>query len=179
MKSSRSTLILCAFLLSFLLTLPTYVYAHPGRTDSSGGHTNHSTGEYHYHHGYSAHDHYDMDDDGDIDCPYDFVDKTDHHDRSSSSTNSSTNSSDSYTAVVTDPTAANQNAVDWNNLLLNKAPSLLAGVAMFCIMSGWVLCIFSDNIGGFILQIGLFMLPLTAVYMAIIAIALFIIDLLR
>ena len=52
------------------------VEAHPGRTDGRGGHTNHSTGEYHYHHGYSAHDHYDMDGDGTIDCPYDFKDKT-------------------------------------------------------------------------------------------------------
>ena len=31
--------------------------AHSGRTDSKGGHYNRSTGEYHYHHGYSAHDH--------------------------------------------------------------------------------------------------------------------------
>ena len=54
------------------------VSAHPGRTDSKGGHTDHSTGEYHYHHGYSAHDHYDMDGDGDEDCPYDFDDQTDH-----------------------------------------------------------------------------------------------------
>lgn len=33
------------------------VFAHSGRTDSSGGHYNHSTGEYHYHHGYPAHQH--------------------------------------------------------------------------------------------------------------------------
>lgn len=33
------------------------VYAHPGRTDEYGGHYNHSTGEYHYHHGESAHQH--------------------------------------------------------------------------------------------------------------------------
>ena len=31
--------------------------AHSGRTDSSGGHTDHSTGDYHYHHGYPAHYH--------------------------------------------------------------------------------------------------------------------------
>ena len=58
-------------------SMPLGVKAHPGRTDSKGGHTNRSTGEYHYHHGYSAHDHYDMDGDGDIDCPYDFDDNTD------------------------------------------------------------------------------------------------------
>ena len=68
--------ILSAFIIS--TTLIGSVSAHPGRTDSSGGHTNHSTGEYHYHHGYSAHDHYDMDGDGVIDCPYDFDDQTDH-----------------------------------------------------------------------------------------------------
>ena len=44
--------------------------AHPGGTDSKGGHTNHSTGEYHYHHGYSAHDHVDGV------CPYDYDDRT-------------------------------------------------------------------------------------------------------
>ena len=54
------------------------VKAHPGGTDSKGGHTNHSNGDYHYHHGYSAHDHYDMDEDGDVDCPYDLDDKTKH-----------------------------------------------------------------------------------------------------
>lgn len=32
---------------------------------------NHSTGEYHYHHGFSEHQHYDMDGDGIDDCPYD------------------------------------------------------------------------------------------------------------
>jgi tetrahydromethanopterin S-methyltransferase subunit E len=48
------------------------VSAHPGRTDSSGGHLNHSTGEYHYHHGYSAHQHTNGE------CPYDFKDATDH-----------------------------------------------------------------------------------------------------
>lgn len=31
--------------------------AHSGNTDGNGGHTDHSTGEYHYHHGYPAHDH--------------------------------------------------------------------------------------------------------------------------
>lgn len=53
-------------------------YAHPGNTDSKGGHYNRSTGEYHYHHGYSAHQHTDMDSDGDLDCPYNFKDNADH-----------------------------------------------------------------------------------------------------
>jgi len=33
--------------------------AHSGRTDSAGGHYDRSTGEYHFHHGYPAHQHYD------------------------------------------------------------------------------------------------------------------------
>lgn len=31
--------------------------AHPGHTDAAGGHWDNSTGEYHYHHGYPAHQH--------------------------------------------------------------------------------------------------------------------------
>ena len=42
----------------------TTVYAHPGRTDSSGGHYNSLTGEYHYHHGMPAHQHKNGE------CPY-------------------------------------------------------------------------------------------------------------
>lgn len=33
------------------------VDAHSGRTDAQGGHYDRSTGEYHYHHGYPAHQH--------------------------------------------------------------------------------------------------------------------------
>lgn len=44
--------------------------AHPGNTDSKGGHYDRSTGVYHYHHGYSAHFHTNGV------CPYDFDDKT-------------------------------------------------------------------------------------------------------
>ena len=62
-----------------------YCFAHGGSTDSSGGHTDRSTGEYHYHHGHPAHDHTDKDGDGDLDCPYSFTDTTDHS-RSSGST---------------------------------------------------------------------------------------------
>ena len=66
------------FLLSIILIciLVVPALAHPGGTDSYGGHYDHSTGEYHYHHGYGAHDHEDLDGDGDLDCPYKFKDKT-------------------------------------------------------------------------------------------------------
>jgi len=50
--------------------------AHAGDTDANGGHYDSDTGKYHYHHGYPAHMHYDIDGDGLRDCPYDFDDKT-------------------------------------------------------------------------------------------------------
>ncbi len=74
-----------------LLLLTTISYAHAGRTDSNGGHYNNSTGDYHYHHGYSAHDHYDMDGDGYLDCPYDFDDKTNHGNNSGGSSTTENN----------------------------------------------------------------------------------------
>lgn len=54
-------LFLCAILLA-VCCVP--VGAHSGNTDVNGGHYDHSTGDYHYHHGYSAHDHKDGK------CPY-------------------------------------------------------------------------------------------------------------
>lgn len=79
---------MCFFLFSFLI--PT-ASAHPGRTDSNGGHTDYSTGKYHYHHGYDAHMHVDLDDDGVLDCPYDFDDQTDHSARVTSTSDSYSN----------------------------------------------------------------------------------------
>lgn len=85
-------------LVAFALT----VNAHPGDTDSSGGHYDRSTGEYHYHHGYSAHSHRDMDGDGDLDCPYNFVDKTGQN--SSNSSGDSHSSSGKQPSTKSDPT---------------------------------------------------------------------------
>lgn len=45
-------------------------YAHPGKTDSSGGHYDNATGEYHYHHGYPPHQHTNGI------CPYNYDDRT-------------------------------------------------------------------------------------------------------
>ena len=64
MKRNIVFLLIAAIMLSFC------ALAHPGRTDSKGGHKDSSTGEYHYHHGYSAHQHTNGV------CPYDFKDKT-------------------------------------------------------------------------------------------------------
>lgn len=68
----------------FMALLPVAAFAHPGSTDSNGGHIDHSTGGYHYHHGYPAHSHYDMDGDNKKDCPYNFDDQTSKNTGSSS-----------------------------------------------------------------------------------------------
>lgn len=62
--------VLSVLLLWILLIVPLTASAHSGSTDSSGGHRDSSTGTYHYHHGYPAHDH----EDGI--CPYNFDDAT-------------------------------------------------------------------------------------------------------
>lgn len=76
--------------LILLVLCVTPASAHSGRTDSQGGHYDRSTGEYHWHHGMSAHQHYDMDGDGILDCPYTFK-----------GTTSTTSSSDIYTTTIT------------------------------------------------------------------------------
>ena len=48
-----------------IIFVPIIAVAHSGRTDSNGGHYDSSTGEYHYHHGYPAHQH-----NADGSCPY-------------------------------------------------------------------------------------------------------------
>lgn len=83
-----------------VLALAVSAAAHGGRTDSSGGHYNRSTGEYHYHHGYSAHQHTDLDGDGILDCPYDFKDMTDHSSGYSSSSSSSSSSHKTQSVIV-------------------------------------------------------------------------------
>lgn len=48
---------ICIIISIVFLIFPVITSAHSGRTDSTGGHYDYSTGEYHYHHGYSAHQH--------------------------------------------------------------------------------------------------------------------------
>ncbi len=85
-------------ILSFLLiSLVIPVFAHPGSLDENGGHYDRSTGEYHYHHGYSAHQHTNGE------CPYDFHYNVD--DDYNPNKNSSSSSSSSYTP--TEPTTKN------------------------------------------------------------------------
>lgn len=69
MKRAFAIVLIC---LLFVFLLPLDIgYAHSGGTDENGGHYDHSTGEYHYHHGYPAHQH------PNGRCPYAFDDNTD------------------------------------------------------------------------------------------------------
>lgn len=74
-----------------LLMLLSPASAHSGGTDSKGGHYDHSTGEYHYHHGHPAHQH----DNGE--CPYNFDDQTGKKSGSSSKDSSKSKSSQDKT----------------------------------------------------------------------------------
>ena len=67
-------------ILLFVCIPLTVASAHSGGTDSQGGHYNRSTGEYHFHHGYPAHQHVNGV------CPYDFDDQTGASSSSSSNT---------------------------------------------------------------------------------------------
>lgn len=89
----KKAVILLIALLLLISSVTIMAYAHSGGTDSSGGHYNHSTGEYHYHHGYPAHQHTGGR------CPYDYHDNTDYSMSSSSkSSKSSSGSSNTYSS---------------------------------------------------------------------------------
>ena len=57
MKHPSKFLKVFIVLMIVLLSFAMLSYGHSGRTDSQGGHTDHSTCEYHYHHGHPAHQH--------------------------------------------------------------------------------------------------------------------------
>ncbi len=79
------TVLVTSIAIMLVVTLISYAHAHSGKTDFKGGHYDRSSGGYHFHHGYSAHQHYDGE------CPYKLDDKTNHN--SGSSNSDSTNSS--------------------------------------------------------------------------------------
>ena len=83
-KMKKIIIVLLTVLL--LCTIPLSIMSHPGGTDGKGGHR--SPDGYHYHHGYPAHDHTDLDGDGKKDCPYDFKDNTKNNSGSGNNDNS-------------------------------------------------------------------------------------------
>lgn len=107
----------CAsILIAALLTV--YSSAHPGRTDSRGGHTNHSTGEYHYHHGYPAHDHL-----GGV-CPY----------SSDTKTETAATSSDGSSSTKTTSTKSSSTSADKLGSSKNGEIVVIALVVVFYIL---------------------------------------------
>lgn len=130
-------IILCA--VSIISTLSFVVFAHPGKTDSSGGHFDSSTGDYHYHHGYPAHQHYDKDGDGIADCMYSFDDQTDHSPGNASQ--ASTTPKKYPDVEIEQPNIPPSNKTDafWGDTLLEIIISIIFGILLL----GFVLSVFS------------------------------------
>lgn len=115
------------------------VLFHPGRTDEDGGHTDHSTGEYHYHHGYSAHQH------PDGKCPYEDQEPIyTHHDSGYDNTASQNPSSTTLTSKSVDKAADYEQATNkenWRNRPLRWYEFLLIfaiPIGLFLILVAWV-----------------------------------------
>jgi len=149
------------------MLLSFHVFAHSGRTDGNGGHTDSDTGEYHYHHGYPAHDHYDIDDDGDLDCPYDFDDKT---------SNGITHSN-GHSAAHTNNSQATEK-FDWTEIFIYGL-AFFALIGIICFILSHVAMIFSDNLGSIILTIGFCSFALAIVCIPLHVILLLILPILK
>lgn len=94
------------FLFIFIFCFHLLAYAHPGGTDSNGGHYDRNTGEYHYHHGYPAHKHLDGI------CPYEETEQP------------SREKYNNFHSSVTDPDSNFLNDIISNNLRESKVPSV-------------------------------------------------------
>ena len=130
--------------IAIALALSLTVFAHPGKTDSTGGHTDHSTGEYHYHHGYSAHSHEDFDGDEILDCPYDFDDRTDHSTGNSYKKSFSTWSQEkTETTKVTTPTPTPTKAPQ-KQFNPSNDPLFLLGLIIFSCLIVFLPAIIND-----------------------------------
>lgn len=118
--------------LILLLVLP--ASAHSGKTDSQGGHYDHSTGEYHFHHGYPAHQHINGT------CPYDFDDRTGENSGSSGGGSSVTSGGGSREPVSSGA------AVDASPGFSIPIPAIVVG----CFIGGYALlylfAVISDKI---------------------------------
>lgn len=139
-QTKRMLSLLALFLLASIL--PISVYAHPGRTDSNGGHNDSSTGEYHYHHGYSAHQHYDMDGDGIIDCPYDF--KSNVNTSQKTSTSSEQESNNGITSDTESGNQENQKESTFSDFV-NIFPAVVAIIAFSLYFISYPLMLFNKD----------------------------------
>lgn len=130
----NSKFIAVFFIVSLLLPLLAIaVSSHPGRTDSNGGHYNRSTGEYHYHHGYPAHQHLNGI------CPYDFDNKTASN-SSSRNKNKHKSKRQNSTESVKSQTAKDEYALttvknkESKNELTDSRIRKYVGIALICIL---------------------------------------------
>lgn len=85
------------FYLIAICCVYTTVFAHAGGTDSSGGHWDRSSNEYHYHHGHPSHQHVNGS------CPYAFSDLTDQNTSTTIEPTASSQSSKSTTLDIPEP----------------------------------------------------------------------------
>ena len=114
MKKLISLMLVLLLLILFAFT----VLAHPGRTDSNGGHYNRSTGEYHYHHGYPEHKHINGE------CTYNFDDKTGSNSSSSNKNSYNYNTTaKSTTQYTTQPIIKKQSAFNSIKNYINEKPT--------------------------------------------------------
>lgn len=121
-----------AIALLLLLLLSVTVFAHPGNTDANGGHYDRSTGEYHYHHGYPAHQHTGGK------CPYNFVDKTGENSGTSGGSSSYTrtqNKNGSGTASRIISFIYDAIAIGWGIIVIISASLLIIPIVCYPIFA--------------------------------------------
>lgn len=124
-------------------------FAHSGSLDSKGGHYNHSTGEYHYHHGYSAHEHTNGV------CPFNFDDRTGWNSGTGGGSGSS-NAKPDTDSLIEDETSDEP----YRFLGVYAIPYLLYSIVPFAITALLFIYIFRES--GFLSVIGallIFLLP--------------------
>ena len=102
------------FVLFLLFALSISVSAHPGRTDSNGGHYNRDTGEYHYHNGEYAGQN--QDNDTYTSSYSEFVGPTNSYDYGN------------YQTPVTENTTTSKNKDTPNNIMLSRFLEIFFGV---------------------------------------------------
>lgn len=104
------------------------VFAHSGRTDGNGGH--HDGDDYHYHHGCPPHDHYDIDGDGDIDCPYNFGDNTNENPTSNKPSSTQNNSNSQTGNRDTSSQNPSNSNYGWPDVVF---ASVMVGAVLLCV----------------------------------------------
>lgn len=132
MKKIKNALLFILSLTIIILTLCSTAFAHAGKTDEYGGHFDGETGEYHYHHGYPAHQH------PNGICPYNYSDNANHSIGNSS--NGGTTSE--YTTVEHQSTTkhnihpSNNNSANSYQSSTDKQSDNMSTIVLFSIISG-------------------------------------------